>query len=66
MTKRRLRFFQGTSCHDMEHGCYVAGEDAALHSLPDDTLIYGNMQDEGYFRKIPGADPGMAEGAAGV
>lgn len=49
--EKELRFFQGTSRHDMEHGCYVAGEDPALHGLPDDTLIYGNMQDEGYFGK---------------
>ena len=49
--EKELRFFQGTSRHDMEHGCYAAGEDKALHSLPDDTLIYGNMQDEGYFGK---------------
>ena len=49
--EKELRFFQGTSRHDMEHGCYGAGEDPALHSIPDDTLIYGNMQDEGYFGK---------------
>lgn len=49
--EKELRFFQGTSVHDMEHGCYVAGEDGALHSLPDNTLIYGNMQDERYFAR---------------
>ena len=43
--EKELRFFQGTSRHDMEHGCYVAGEDPALHRLPDETLIYGNMRE---------------------
>lgn len=52
--EKELRFFQGTSVHDMEHGCYVAGEDGALHSLPDNTLIYGNMQDERYFARAEG------------
>ncbi len=47
--EKELRLFLGTARHDMEHGCYVAGADEALHSLPDNTLIYGNMQDESYF-----------------
>ncbi len=49
--EREERVYLGNSRHDMEHGCYVAGEDDALHSLSDDTLIYGNMQAEGYFEK---------------
>ena len=49
--EKELRFYQNTSLHDMEHGCYVAGADEALHSLPDDTLIYGNMQAESYFAR---------------
>lgn len=49
--EKELRFYQNTSLHDMEHGCYVAGADEALHSLPDDTLIYGNMQAESYFSR---------------
>ncbi len=47
--EKELRLFLGTARHDMEHGCYVAGADEGLHSLPDNTLIYGNMQDESYF-----------------
>ncbi|HJA92897.1 MAG TPA: glycosyl transferase [Candidatus Eisenbergiella merdipullorum] len=49
--EKELRFYQNTSLHDMEHGCYVAGADEALHTLPDNTLIYGNMQAESYFSR---------------
>lgn len=49
--ERQVRLFLGNSGHDLTHGCYVAGEDEKLHSLEDDTLIYGNMQAEGYFLK---------------
>ena len=49
--EKELRIYQSTSFHDMEHGCYVAGADENLHSLPDDTLIYGNMQAESYFSR---------------
>lgn len=49
--EKEVRIYLGNSRHDMDHGCYVAGEDGALHSLPDDTLIYGNLQAEGYFAK---------------
>ena len=49
--ERQVRLFLGNSGHDLTHGCYVAGEDETLHSLEDDTLIYGNMQAEGYFLK---------------
>lgn len=49
--EKELRLYQNTSLHDMEHGCYIAGADEALHSLPDNTLIYGNMQAESYFGK---------------
>lgn len=46
--KEDRRYF-GNSVHDLTHGCYVAGADESLHMLADDTLIYGNMQDESYF-----------------
>ena len=49
--EKENRLFLGNSEHDLTHGCYIAGEDVSLHTLPDDTLIYGNMQDEGYFLK---------------
>ena len=43
------RLFIGNSRHDMEHGCYISGRDETLKSVKDNTLIYGNMQDESYF-----------------
>lgn len=49
--EKETRLFIGNSPHDMQHGCYVAGEDEQLHHLPDNTMIYGNMQAEGYFLK---------------
>lgn len=45
------RFFIGNSRHDMEHGCYISGKNEAIHHVEDNTLIYGNMQDESYFLK---------------
>jgi len=48
------RLFIGNSGHDLTHGCYVAGADAKIHQVKDNTLIYGNMQDESYFiRYLP-------------
>ena len=43
------RLYTGNSRHDMEHGCYIAGADEKIHQVEDNTLIYGNMQDESYF-----------------
>ena len=45
------RLFIGNSRHDLTHGCYVAGADPKIHQVEDNTLIYGNMQDESYFIK---------------
>lgn len=45
------RLYIGNSKHDLTHGCYVAGAEPAIHHVPDNTLIYGNMQDESYFIK---------------
>ena len=45
------RLFIGNSGHDLTHGCYVAGADPQIHHVKDNTLIYGNMQDESYFIK---------------
>jgi len=44
------RLYLGTF-HDLQHGCYVTGLDKSMFSIADNTLIYGNMQDEGYFHK---------------
>lgn len=49
-----VRLFVGNSRHDLTHGCYVAGADEGMHRVKDNTLIYGNMQDESYFiRYLP-------------
>lgn len=45
------RLFIGNSGHDIQHGCYVSGKDEKIHQVEDNTLIYGNMQDESYFIK---------------
>ena len=45
------RLYIGNSRHDMIHGCYVAGACEGIHHVEDNTLIYGNMQDESYFIK---------------
>ncbi len=46
-----VRLYLGNSKHDMSYGCYVAGPDEGIHHVEDNTLIYGNMQDESYFIK---------------
>ncbi|MCR5675162.1 MAG: glycosyl transferase [Lachnospiraceae bacterium] len=43
------RLFIGTSRHDLTHGCYISGPKASIHEVPDNTLLYGNLQDESYF-----------------
>lgn len=45
------RLYIGNSKHDLTHGCYVAGADPEIHKVKDNTLLYGNMQDESYFIK---------------
>ncbi|MDR0221083.1 MAG: glycosyl transferase [Lachnospiraceae bacterium] len=44
------RLYLGTF-HDLKHGCYVTGADPRLQEVGDNTLIYGNMQDESYFTR---------------
>ena len=38
-----------TCLHDMTHGCDIRKYDSNLVNVPDNTMIYGNMQDERYF-----------------
>lgn len=45
----QVRLYLGNSRHDMEHGCYVSGADPGMQAIADDTLLYGNLQDESYF-----------------
>lgn len=43
------RIYIGSSKHDLTHGCYVTGTDEKLLHPEDNTLLYGNMQDETYY-----------------
>ncbi len=43
------RLFLGNSRHDLTHGCYISGAKPSIHDVEDDTLLYGNLQDESYF-----------------
>ena len=45
------RLYMGNSRHDMDNGCYITGPDPKLFQVEDNTLIYGNLQDESYFLK---------------
>ncbi len=47
--EKETRLFIGNSAHDIEHGCFIAGADEGLSQVQDQTLIYGNLQDESYF-----------------
>jgi len=38
-----------TCWHDMAHGCDIRKYDPDLVNIPDNTMIFGNMQDEKYF-----------------
>lgn len=59
--EKEVRLFLGNCNHDMINGCYVAGVDPVLAStaqaadteksgIEDNTLIYGNLQAEEYFK----------------
>jgi hypothetical protein len=45
------RLYIGNSNHDINYGCYITGVDEGLQDIKETTLIYGNLQDESYFRK---------------
>lgn len=45
------RLYMGNSLHDMTNGCYISGADPGLFKVPDNTIIYGNLQDQSYFEK---------------
>ncbi|MBE5839888.1 MAG: glycosyl transferase [Butyrivibrio sp.] len=45
------RLYMGNSKHDMANGCYISGPDPKLFEVEDNTLIYGNLQDQSYFEK---------------
>lgn len=49
--EEETRLYLGNSGHDMEHGCYISGRDEKVCHVEDNTLLYGNLQDESYFIK---------------
>lgn len=48
--EKEKRIWIDNSLHDMVHGCYIAGKDTGLDQIADNTLIYGNLQAEEYFK----------------
>ncbi|SEA27191.1 hypothetical protein SAMN02745687_02345 [Lachnospiraceae bacterium NK3A20] len=48
--EKEKRLYLTTSPHDMVHGCFVGGTDEELSRVPDNTILYGNLQAEDYFR----------------
>jgi len=48
-TEKEVRKKLNTCHHDMTIGCDVRGYDKGLMDVPDNTMIFGNMQDEKYF-----------------
>lgn len=48
--EKEQRLFIKSCVHDMTHGCYVAGADEEIYQIADNTLLYGNLQAERYFR----------------
>ena len=47
--EKEERIYTGACRHDLEHGCYVAGEDRGVFNVEDGTLLMGNLQAESYF-----------------
>jgi len=47
--EKDVRIKLETCAHDMTYGCYIAKYDPDLFNVSDNTIIYGNMQDQKYF-----------------
>ena len=47
--EKEVRKKLNTCHHDMTIGCDIRGYDQGLMDVPDNTMIFGNMQDEKYF-----------------
>ncbi len=43
------RLYLGNSRHDMTLGAYISGAKESIHQVPENTLLYGNLQAEDYF-----------------
>lgn len=64
--EKEERIYTGACRHDLEHGCYVAGEDRGVFDVEDGTHPDGKSAGGKLFCTEPGAVKGMAEGKAGV
>lgn len=49
--EKEKRLYLGNSAHDLQYGAYVAGTDWDMYKVPEDTLLWGNMQAEDYYLK---------------
>lgn len=49
--EKEERIWIKNSLHDVIHGCYIAGVDSNLFRIKDNTIVYGNLQSERYFKK---------------
>jgi hypothetical protein len=47
--EKDVRLFMQTCWHDATHGCDIRKFDENLVNVPDNTLLFGNMQHEKYF-----------------
>ena len=47
--EKDTRLFLQTCWHDTTHGCHISKFVENLVNVPDNTLMFGNMQDEKYF-----------------
>lgn len=48
-TETSKRYFINTCLHDRTHGCDISIIDNEMRKVKDGSLLYGNMQAEGYF-----------------
>ena len=51
VNEKEDRLYIGTSGHDMTTGCYISGPDENIQNAADNSLFYGNLQDESYFEE---------------
>lgn len=48
--ENEVRMITKKSYHDATNGCLVSGMDPKVYEQSDDTILYGNLQDESYFK----------------
>ena len=49
--EKECRIILPNSKHDIKNGCYISGTDNEIFDLSDNSIIYGNLQSEDYFRE---------------